>query len=90
MFKIPGDPRVTRVGALLRRWSLDELPQLLNVMRGEMSLVGPRPLIPGESHYVHDWGFERLDLRPGITGSGRCSGATRSRSKRWSGSTTST
>ena len=68
MFKIPGDPRVTRVGAFLRRWSLDELPQLLNVVRGEMSLVGPRPLIPGENYYVHDWAMDRLDLRPGITG----------------------
>ncbi|MCC6222829.1 MAG: sugar transferase [Thermoleophilia bacterium] len=68
MFKIPDDPRVTRVGQLLRRYSLDELPQLVNVLRGEMSLVGPRPLILDEDRYVVDWRRRRLDLKPGITG----------------------
>lgn len=68
MFKIPSDPRITRVGAFLRRYSLDELPQLLNVLRGEMSLVGPRPLIPDEDNHVAEWGRRRLDLKPGITG----------------------
>jgi exopolysaccharide biosynthesis polyprenyl glycosylphosphotransferase len=68
MFKIPGDPRVTRVGAFLRRYSLDELPQLLNVLSGEMSLVGPRPLILDEDKHVDGWGRKRLDLKPGITG----------------------
>jgi lipopolysaccharide/colanic/teichoic acid biosynthesis glycosyltransferase len=68
MFKIPDDPRVTRVGKLLRRWSLDELPQLLNVLRGEMSLVGPRPLVLDEDDHVVAWGRRRLDLKPGITG----------------------
>jgi lipopolysaccharide/colanic/teichoic acid biosynthesis glycosyltransferase len=68
MFKIPNDPRVTRVGRVLRRYSLDELPQLINVLRGEMSLVGPRPLILDEDQYVSDWARRRLDLRPGITG----------------------
>ena len=68
MFKIPDDPRVTRVGGLLRRTSLDELPQLLNVLRGQMSLVGPRPLIPSEDLRVEDWGRDRLSLRPGMTG----------------------
>jgi exopolysaccharide biosynthesis polyprenyl glycosylphosphotransferase len=68
MFKIPDDPRLTRVGRVLRRYSLDELPQLLNVLRGEMSLVGPRPLILDEHHFVDDWGLRRLDLKPGITG----------------------
>ncbi len=68
MFKIPSDPRITRVGAFLRRYSLDELPQLLNVLRGEMSLVGPRPLIPEEDVHVAEWGRRRLDLKPGITG----------------------
>jgi exopolysaccharide biosynthesis polyprenyl glycosylphosphotransferase len=68
MFKIPHDPRVTRVGCFLRRSSLDELPQLINVLRGEMSLVGPRPLILDEDMYVSDWARRRLDLRPGITG----------------------
>jgi exopolysaccharide biosynthesis polyprenyl glycosylphosphotransferase len=68
MFKIPADPRVTRVGRLLRRTSLDELPQLLNVLRGEMSLVGPRPLILDEHRHVRSWARRRLDLKPGITG----------------------
>jgi exopolysaccharide biosynthesis polyprenyl glycosylphosphotransferase len=68
MFKINGDPRVTRIGASLRRWSLDELPQLFNVISGEMSLVGPRPLILDEHSHVNGWGWRRLDLKPGITG----------------------
>jgi exopolysaccharide biosynthesis polyprenyl glycosylphosphotransferase len=68
MFKVPGDPRITRVGQFLRRYSLDELPQLINVVRGEMSLVGPRPLILDEDQHVHRWGRERLRLKPGITG----------------------
>jgi exopolysaccharide biosynthesis polyprenyl glycosylphosphotransferase len=68
MFKVPADPRITRVGAFLRRWSLDELPQLINVVLGEMSLVGPRPLILEEDEYVERWARKRLELRPGITG----------------------
>jgi len=68
MFKIDRDPRVTRIGRFLRRYSLDELPQLLNVIKGEMSLVGPRPLIADEDQYVCDWARKRLDLKPGITG----------------------
>jgi exopolysaccharide biosynthesis polyprenyl glycosylphosphotransferase len=68
MFKIPDDPRVTRVGRVLRRYSIDELPQLINVLRGEMSIVGPRPLIPDEHQYVTDWAERRLALRPGMTG----------------------
>ena len=68
MFKIDDDPRATRVGRALRRLSLDELPQLWNVLRGEMSLVGPRPLILGENAHVQGWGQRRLDLRPGMTG----------------------
>jgi lipopolysaccharide/colanic/teichoic acid biosynthesis glycosyltransferase len=68
MFKIPDDPRVTRAGRVLRRYSLDELPQLINVVRGEMSIVGPRPLIPDEHQYVTDWAERRLALRPGMTG----------------------
>jgi exopolysaccharide biosynthesis polyprenyl glycosylphosphotransferase len=68
MFKIPGDPRVTRVGHWLRRFSIDELPQLLNVLCGEMSLVGPRPLILEEDRHVVDWERRRLNLKPGITG----------------------
>jgi exopolysaccharide biosynthesis polyprenyl glycosylphosphotransferase len=68
MTKIPDDPRVTRVGRFLRRTSIDELPQLINVIKGEMSLVGPRPLILEEDAHVHEWARKRLDLKPGITG----------------------
>jgi exopolysaccharide biosynthesis polyprenyl glycosylphosphotransferase len=68
MFKIDNDPRVTRVGEVLRRFSIDELPQLWNVLRGDMSLVGPRPLILEEDAHVVDWAERRLDLKPGITG----------------------
>ncbi|HET7568442.1 MAG TPA: sugar transferase [Gaiellaceae bacterium] len=69
MFKICNDPRVTRVGRVLRKYFLDELPQLINVLRGEMSLIGPRPLIPEEAAFVESWGNRRLDLKPGMTGS---------------------
>jgi exopolysaccharide biosynthesis polyprenyl glycosylphosphotransferase len=68
MFKVPGDPRVTRVGRFLRRFSLDELPQLFNVLKGEMSLVGPRPLVLDEDEFVVRWARRRLALRPGMTG----------------------
>lgn len=68
MFKMRRDPRITRVGGWLRRTSLDELPQLLNVLRGEMSLVGPRPLILSESDAISGWQARRLALRPGMTG----------------------
>jgi exopolysaccharide biosynthesis polyprenyl glycosylphosphotransferase len=68
MFKIAGDPRITRPGRVLRRFSLDELPQLVNVVRGEMSLVGPRPLILDEDRHVTEWARQRLTLKPGITG----------------------
>jgi len=69
MFKIREDPRVTRVGRVIRRFSIDELPQLFNVFRGEMSLVGPRPLIFPETAALEEhWHLRRLELRPGITG----------------------
>ena len=68
MFKIRDDPRITPVGRFLRRTSLDELPQLFNVAVGEMSLVGPRPLILDEDKFVDDWARRRLEIRPGITG----------------------
>ena len=68
LFKIAEDPRVTRVGRLLRKSALDELPQLLNVFRGEMSLVGPRPLVIEEDQRVEGWHRRRLELMPGMTG----------------------
>ncbi len=68
LFKIADDPRVTRVGRLLRSSALDELPQLLNIIRGEMSLVGPRPLVIDEDRHVEGWHRRRLELKPGMTG----------------------
>ena len=76
-FKIADDPRITRVGRVLRRTNLDELPQLLNVLRGEMSLVGPRPLIPQEDERVVGWHRRRLELTPGITGHWQVLGSSR-------------
>jgi lipopolysaccharide/colanic/teichoic acid biosynthesis glycosyltransferase len=67
-FKIRDDPRITAVGRLLRKTSLDELPQLLNVLRGEMSLVGPRPPLAYEVERYQPWQLRRLETRPGITG----------------------
>jgi lipopolysaccharide/colanic/teichoic acid biosynthesis glycosyltransferase len=66
-FKVPDDPRITRVGRLLRKTSLDELPQVINVLRGEMSIVGPRPTSFAASTYDL-WHSERLEVTPGITG----------------------
>ena len=77
LFKIKEDPRITRVGARLRRISLDELPQLLNVLRGDMSLVGPRPLVLDEDCMVEGWRRSRLELPPGITGPWQVFGSAR-------------
>jgi exopolysaccharide biosynthesis polyprenyl glycosylphosphotransferase len=77
LFKIADDPRVTRVGRLLRRTSLDELPQLWNVLRGQMSLVGPRPLIPEDDQRVEGWYRRRLHLPPGMTGRWQVLGSAR-------------
>jgi exopolysaccharide biosynthesis polyprenyl glycosylphosphotransferase len=74
LFKIREDPRVTRPGAWLRRWSLDELPQLINVLIGDMSLVGPRPALPDEVARYHDHMRRRLVVKPGITGLWQVSG----------------
>ena len=68
LFKIPNDPRVTRIGRVLRKYSLDELPQLINVIRGEMSLVGPRPPLASEVEQYSPHQFIRLKVLPGITG----------------------
>ncbi len=77
LFKLCEDPRVTRVGRRLRQRSLDELPQLLNVLRGEMSLVGPRPLILEEDRHIDGWNRRRLELMPGMTGPWQIVGPTR-------------
>jgi len=74
LFKIREDPRLTRVGRVLRRYSLDELPQLVNVIRGEMSLVGPRPLPMRDFHRLEDWHKKRYLVLPGITGLWQVSG----------------
>ncbi len=68
IFKMKNDPRVTRVGKFLRKWSLDELPQLFNVIKGDMSFVGPRPPIPSEVALYNSWHKKRLQITPGITG----------------------
>jgi exopolysaccharide biosynthesis polyprenyl glycosylphosphotransferase len=77
LFKIENDPRITRVGRFLRRTSLDELPQLFNVWRGEMSLVGPRPLVVDEDAQVHGFDRSRLHLTPGMTGHWQILGSAR-------------
>ena len=77
LFKMRADPRVTPVGRWLRRCSLDEMPQFINVLRGEMSLVGPRPLIPEEDARVEGWFRRRLDVTPGMTGAWQVLGSTR-------------
>ena len=77
LFKIAEDPRVTRMGRLLRKSALDELPQLLNVLRGEMSLVGPRPLVIEEDERIEGWHRRRLELTPGMTGPWQILGPTR-------------
>jgi exopolysaccharide biosynthesis polyprenyl glycosylphosphotransferase len=74
LFKLRGDPRVTRVGRVLRAWSLDELPQLLDVLRGDMSLVGPRPPLRGEAANYGAWLPNRLRVKPGVTGLWQVSG----------------
>lgn len=68
MFKVSRDPRVTRIGRFLRKWSIDELPQIVNVLRGEMSLVGPRPLADAEMRKNEHWRTTRLSVKPGLTG----------------------
>jgi exopolysaccharide biosynthesis polyprenyl glycosylphosphotransferase len=74
IFKMRDDPRRTRVGAFMRRWSIDELPQLWNVVKGDMSLVGPRPATPREVAQYEDWQLHRLETLPGITGLWQVSG----------------
>ncbi len=77
MFKIADDPRMTRVGRFLRRRSLDELPQLVNVLRGDMSLVGPRPLVTEEDRLFSGWQRRRYHVAPGVTGPWQILGSSR-------------
>ena len=74
LFKIKNDPRITRLGKWIRRLSLDELPQLYNVLVGDMSLIGPRPPVPGEVEQYQEWHKRRLEVSPGITGLSQVSG----------------
>ncbi|MFR9239375.1 MAG: sugar transferase [Clostridium baratii] len=67
MFKMKEDPRVTRIGKFIRKTSIDELPQLINVIKGDMSLVGPRPSLPKEVEQFEHWMMERLEVKPGLT-----------------------
>jgi len=77
LFKLVGDPRITPLGAWLRRTSLDELPQLINVLRGEMSLVGPRPVLPWEAPLLGEIYRPRFTVKPGMTGLWQVSGRNR-------------
>lgn len=67
MFKMKDDPRITKVGKFIRKTSIDELPQLINVLKGDMSLVGPRPSLPKEVKQFEPWMYERLQVKPGLT-----------------------
>ncbi|MDU3547947.1 MAG: sugar transferase [Clostridium sp.] len=67
MFKVRGDPRITKIGRFIRKTSIDELPQLINVLKGEMSLVGPRPSLPSEVEKFEAWMLKRLEVKPGLT-----------------------
>ncbi|HEY3268952.1 MAG TPA: sugar transferase [Armatimonadota bacterium] len=83
VFKIRNDPRVTRVGRVIRKTSIDELPQLINVVRGEMSLVGPRPPLPAEVDKYEEWMHRRLDVPPGITCIWQISGRSNVSFEQW-------
>lgn len=67
MFKMKDDPRITKIGKFIRKTSIDELPQLVNVLKGDMSLVGPRPSLPNEVKEFEEWMLKRLEVKPGIT-----------------------
>jgi lipopolysaccharide/colanic/teichoic acid biosynthesis glycosyltransferase len=74
LFKMRTDPRVTTIGRIIRKTSLDEIPQLFNVVVGQMSLVGPRPFVTAESDQIEGWAKRRFEVRPGITGLWQVSG----------------
>ena len=83
MFKMKEDPRVTKVGKFIRKTSIDELPQLVNVLKGEMSLVGPRPSLPKEVMEFEDWMMERLSVKPGLTCYWQISGRSDIKFEEW-------
>lgn len=83
VFKITNDPRITRIGRFIRKYSIDELPQLLNVLRGEMSIVGPRPPVPKEVAQYAPWQRRRLSVRPGLTCIWQVSGRNQISFKEW-------
>ena len=83
VFKMKNDPRVTRVGKFLRKTSLDELPQFFNVLKGDMSVVGPRPPIPSEVDKYERWQLRRLSMKPGITCIWQVSGRNNIPFERW-------
>ncbi len=83
VFKIRHDPRITRVGAILRKTSIDEIPQLINVLKGDMSIVGPRPPLPVEVELYKMWQRRRLSLKPGLTCIWQVSGRNRIQFEKW-------
>src|SRR4029079_18376177 len=90
LYKLAVDNRITPVGRWIRKWSLDELPQLFNVLLGDMTLVGPRPAIPYEVAAYTNWYRDRFSAKPGLTGYGKSAVAANAPTRKWSGSTSST
>lgn len=83
VFKIRNDPRVTRVGRVIRKLSIDEFPQLVNILRGEMTLVGPRPPLPREVEQYEEWMLRRLEVTPGLTCIWQISGRSNTTFEQW-------
>ncbi|MDR1761002.1 MAG: sugar transferase, partial [Bacteroidales bacterium] len=83
VFKITNDPRITKIGKFLRRTSLDELPQFINVLKGDMAIVGPRPPIPAEVAQYERWQLRRLSMKPGITCIWQVQGRNKVSFKEW-------
>lgn len=83
VFKIKSDPRVTKVGRFIRKYSIDELPQLFNILKGDMSIVGPRPPLPSEVRLYSDYDRQRLKVRPGLTCYWQCLGRSKISFEKW-------